>query len=53
MPTLIKNHLPLSTATDKGHMRQHRSNSTSTQNNRNKIEAARAEVDHMFKKKFP
>jgi hypothetical protein len=32
-PTLlIKNHLPRSTATDKGHMRRHRSNIASTRN---------------------
>ena len=47
-PTLIKNHLPRSTATDKGHMRQHRSNTASTRKNHNDIVAARAEVDHMF-----
>jgi hypothetical protein len=29
-PALNKNHLPSSTATDKGHMRRHRSNTTST-----------------------
>jgi hypothetical protein len=46
--TLIKNHLPRSTATDKGHMRRHRSNTASTQNNQNDIIAARSEVDHMF-----
>jgi hypothetical protein len=32
MPALIKNHLPCFTATDKGHMRQHRSNTASTRN---------------------
>jgi hypothetical protein len=47
-PTLIKNHLPLSTATNKGHMRQHRSNTASTQNNQNNIEAKHAKIDHMF-----
>ena len=47
-PTLIKNHLPRSTATDKGHMRRHRSNTASTRNNHSDIVAARAEVDHMF-----
>jgi hypothetical protein len=46
--TLIKNHLPCSTATDKGNMHQHRSNTASTRNNHNDIVAARAEVDHMF-----
>jgi hypothetical protein len=30
MPALIKNHLPCSTATDKGYMHQHRSNTAST-----------------------
>ncbi len=29
-PALIKNHLPCSTATDMGHMHQHRSNTAST-----------------------
>ena len=29
-------------------MRQHRSNTASTRNNQNDIEAARSEVDHMF-----
>jgi len=47
-PTLIKNHLPRSTATDKGHMRRHISNTASTRHNHNNIVAARAEVDHMF-----
>jgi hypothetical protein len=47
-PTLIKNHLPRSTATDRGHMRRHRSNTASTRNNHSDIVAARAEVDHMF-----
>jgi hypothetical protein len=47
-PTLIKNHLPRSTATNKGHMRRHRANTASTRNNQNNIVAARAEVDHMF-----
>ena len=48
MPALTKNHLSLYTATDKGHMRRHRSNTTSTQNTQKDIVAARAEVDHMF-----
>jgi len=48
MPALIKNHLSLYTATDKGHMRRHRSNTASTQNTQKDIVAARAEVDHMF-----
>jgi len=49
-PTLIKNHLPRSTATNKGHMRRHRSNTASTRHNHNNIVAARAEVNHMFPK---
>ncbi len=48
MPALIKNHLPCSTATDKGHMGQHRSNTASTQNMQDDIVNARAEVDRMF-----
>jgi len=48
MLTLIKNHLPRSTATNKGHMRRHRSSTASTQNHQNDIIAARSEVDHMF-----
>jgi hypothetical protein len=47
-PTLIKNHLLRSTATDKGHIRRHRSNTASTRNQHKEIEAARSEVDHMF-----
>jgi hypothetical protein len=47
-PALIKNHLPCSTSTDKGHMRQHRSNTASTQNMQDDIVTARAEVDRMF-----
>jgi hypothetical protein len=47
-PALIKNHLPCSTATDKGHMCRHRSNTASTQNPQNNIVAARAEVKRMF-----
>ncbi len=47
-PALIKNHLPCSTATDKGHMRRHRSNTASTQNLQNNIVAACAEVKRMF-----
>jgi hypothetical protein len=45
---LIKNHLPCSTATDKGHMRQHRSNTASTRNLQNDIVAAHAKVERMF-----
>jgi len=48
MPALIKNHVPRSTATDKGHMRRHRSNTASTRNTQDNIVAARAEVNHMF-----
>ncbi len=47
-PALIKNHLPCSTATDKGHMRRHRSNTASTRNPQNDIVATRAEVKRMF-----
>jgi hypothetical protein len=47
-PALIKNHLPCSTATDKGHMHQHRSNTASTQNMQDDIVTARAKVDRMF-----
>ena len=50
MPALIKNHLPCYTATDKGHMRRHKSNTASTRNTQKDIVAARAEVDHMFPK---
>jgi hypothetical protein len=46
-PALIKNHVPCSTATDKGHMCRH-TNTASTQNPQNDIVAARAEVKHMF-----
>ena len=46
--TLIHSHLPCSTATDKGHMRQHRANTASTRNVQADIVAARAEVDRMF-----
>jgi hypothetical protein len=46
--TLIHNHLPKSTATDKGHMRRHRANTASTRNNHPAIVLARAEVDNMF-----
>ncbi len=45
---LMKNHLPCSTATDKGHMQRHRANTASTRNMQANIIAARAEVDRMF-----
>ncbi len=48
MPALIKNHLPCSTATDKGHMRRHRSNTASTQNMQDNTVNARAKVNRMF-----
>jgi hypothetical protein len=47
-PQLIKSHLPRSTATNKGHMRRHRSNTASTRNAHNAIVTARTEMDHMF-----
>jgi hypothetical protein len=47
-PHLIKSHLPHSTATNKGHMHQHKSNTASTQNVQDTIVAAHAEVDCMF-----
>ena len=47
-PTLIHNHLPRSTATDKGHMRRHRANTASTRNTQAAIVQARAEVDDIF-----
>ena len=40
-PQLINSHLPCSTATNKGHMRRHRSNTASTSNVHNAIVAAR------------
>jgi hypothetical protein len=46
--TLIKNHLPCSTATNKGRMRQHQAKTASTRNMQSDIIAARAEVDCMF-----
>ncbi len=48
MPHLIKSHLPYSTAINKGHMHQHKSNMASTQNVQDAIVAARADVDCMF-----
>jgi hypothetical protein len=47
-PHLIKSHLPCSTATNKGHMRRHRSNTASTQNVQDTIVATCAKVDCMF-----
>jgi hypothetical protein len=46
--TLIKNHLPRSTATNKGHMQCHQASTASTCNMQADIITARAEVDHMF-----
>jgi hypothetical protein len=43
--TLIKNHLPRSTATDKGHMQQHQANTASMRNMQSDIIATHAEVD--------
>ncbi len=48
MPALIENHLPRSTATNKGHMCQHRSNTASTRSMQDDIVNARAKVDCMF-----
>jgi hypothetical protein len=48
MPALIKNHLPRSTATDKEHIRRHRSNTTSTRDGQHDIVPACTEVDQMF-----
>jgi hypothetical protein len=45
---LIKNHLPCSTTTDKGHMHQHQANTGSTCTMQFDIIATRAEVDCMF-----
>jgi hypothetical protein len=45
---LIRNHLPQSTVTDKGHMRRHRANTASTRNNHAAIIQARADVDNIF-----
>jgi hypothetical protein len=47
-PALIKNHLPRSTATDKGLMHQHRSDTASTQNLHNNVVAAHTEVKRVF-----
>ncbi len=46
--TLIKNHLPRTTATNKGYMQQHQANTASTRNMQSDIIAARAKVDCMF-----
>jgi hypothetical protein len=46
--TLIKNHLPCSTATNKGNMRCHQANTASTRSMQADIIAAHAEVDCMF-----
>jgi hypothetical protein len=46
--TLIKNHLPHSTATYKGHMQQHQANTASTRNMQSDIIDARAKVDCIF-----
>jgi hypothetical protein len=46
--TLIRFHLPRSTATDKGHMRQHRANTALTRNVQTNIVATHAEVDWRF-----
>jgi hypothetical protein len=46
--TLIKNPLPRSTATNKGHMQHHRANAAFTRNMQADIIAACAEVDCMF-----
>jgi hypothetical protein len=45
---LICSHLPKSTATDKGHMRCHHSNTASTRNKHADVILARAKVDRMF-----
>jgi hypothetical protein len=47
-PAFINKNLPRSTATDKGHMRRHRSNTASTRNVQHVKVAARAEVDRMM-----
>jgi hypothetical protein len=45
---LIKNHLPQSTATKKGHMQRHRANTASPCNMQSNIIATHAKVDHML-----
>jgi hypothetical protein len=47
-PALVMKHLPRSTATDKGHMRRHRSNTASTRNVQQERVCARAEVNRMM-----
>jgi hypothetical protein len=47
-PAFINNNLPCSTATNKGHMCKHRSNTASTRNIQNDKVAAWAEVDRMM-----
>jgi hypothetical protein len=47
-PALICSHLPQLTATNKGHMRCHRSNTASTRNKHADVILAHAEVDCMF-----
>jgi hypothetical protein len=48
MPALICSHLSRSTATDKGHMRRHHSNTASTRNKHADVILAHAKVDCMF-----
>jgi hypothetical protein len=48
MPALIRSHLPRLSATDKGHMRCHPSNTASTQNTHTDTVLARAKVHSMF-----
>jgi hypothetical protein len=47
-PAFIINNLPCSTATDKGHILRHRSNTASTRNIQNNKVATRAKVDRMM-----
>jgi len=47
-PAFINNNLPRSTATNKGHMRRHRSNTASTRNVQHVKVATRAKVDRMM-----
>jgi hypothetical protein len=47
-PALIRSHLPRSTATNKGHMLCHCSNTASTRNKHADVILARAKVDCMF-----
>jgi hypothetical protein len=48
MPALICSHLTQSTATDKGHMHRHHSNTASTCNKHADVILARANVNRMF-----